>query len=147
MITVLTVAFHRYLQTDFEKFFQKYVEAVGLFELIENPNAKDRDKLMGFESKINKEMPVALSVLDRHINPKKGEFSTVSNKLRIEYRDPNNKLCTLELAEDKIQYALCTAIREVHQIVMRNMKEYQLEQPVNDNSEPQTSTVASLFKV
>jgi hypothetical protein len=147
MITVLTVAFHRYLQTDFEKFFQKYVEAIGLFELIANPNKKDQERLMEFEKKISKDIPVALSILDRHINPKKGEFSTVSNKLRIEYRDPNNKLCALDLAEDKIQFALCTAIREVHQIVLRNMKEYQLEQPVNDQSEPQTSSVANLFKV
>jgi hypothetical protein len=73
----------------------------------------------------------------------KKEFSICSNQLI--FKDKNGKEITLN--EDDIQYYLCCAIERVHEIIMKNIKNYQLEQPVNFGLDTQNSDLKELLKV
>jgi len=145
MITVLTVAFNKYLSVKYEDFTQKYIDALGLFQLIDNPNPDDVARLEKFEKEISDDCLISLYKLDRHINKSKGEFSTVTNKIRFCYR-VGGQLKENELTEDDIQTLLCKAIREVHQIVLRNMKGYQLEQKIDSGSDDLDPLLKEILK-
>ena len=76
---------------------------------------------------------IPLYVLDRQINPSKKEFTVTQRKITI----PKNiiKSSSLDdedygdsqivtLTESHIQYYLCRAIREINDLVCRNIKDY-----------------------
>jgi len=134
MINVLTKAFDVYMRTPFEDFTSKYILAVGLFQLIDNFKEKDLETLKEIETFTNDKIKVSIYKLDRVVNPTKGNFEITERKFSFirEVIDGNR---TIELTESQIQQHLCKAIRIVHEIVLRNMKDYKLEQSMNPSSE------------
>ena len=134
MINVLTKSFDMYMRTNFEDFTSKYILARGLFELIDNFKQEDLDELEVIEKYTHIKLKVSLYKLDRVVNPSKGEFNTSERKFQFNREVIEGKR-TIELTESQIQEYLCNAIRRVHNIVLKNMKDYKLEQSMNPSDD------------
>ena len=144
MITTLTACFTKYLSIPFEDFTGKYITARALFQLMDSFEQKDLDRLKTFEEQINDKIHISLYKLDRNINSSKKEFKMNSNKI-IFREKVGAKIIETELSENEMQNLLCIAIREVHEIILRNMKKYQLEQPVNMPDSAQDEDMIKTF--
>jgi hypothetical protein len=113
---------------DFERFTSKLILAFGLFEVMDIEHAKERERLKFIEENTHEDIRIALYKLDRCINPNKKDFDPVDHKFKFlvsipgEFQDKE-----LTLSEQQIQNYLCLAIREVHQIVLKAMKDYKIE--------------------
>jgi len=133
MINALTMAFEHYLSVPFEQFTDKYISALGVLSMIDDFEDSDKKIMTFIESNTTESIKVSIYTLDRTINPTKGEFKTVKNKIKFR-RDGVES----EFSEGQVQRFLCLAIRKVHEIVMVNMKNYKLERSLgsyqqNDN--------------
>lgn len=142
MITALTIVFNKYMATDFESFTAKYMLAKGMFQLLEPADFSqvEYDKIIKIGKYTHPDVQVSLYKLDRVINPSKGEFSIVAKKFTFN-REDNSETVTLD--ENAIQKYLCMAISEVHDIMMRIMKKYKIEQSMETGDDDS----ADLFKV
>jgi len=130
MITVLTMAFAQYLRTPFEDFTAKYILARGIFQLLDNLDKEDIVELKEIERYTSPEVRVSLYKLDRAVNPTKGEFKTVAKKFEFNM-DYENNPGKITLTDDEIQNILCVAIRRIHEIIMKVMKSYKVEQSMD----------------
>lgn len=145
MISVLTMAFQQYLKCEFQRFTEKLILAKGIFELLDEYDKKDLKSLDFIETNTNDKVMISIYKLDRVINPTKGEFKTIQSRFTF---TKNKSKEEITLTENEIQQALCVAIREVHQIVMRTMKDYKIEQSMTGIGDGETSKeLAGLFKV
>lgn len=135
MINVLTLCFSQYLKTPFEDFTSKYITAIGLFKLLDNYDPKDIEELKLIEKWTDPKIKVSIYKLDRVVNPTKGEFTTIEKKFTFsrDIKESDKKLITL--TENQIQEHLCVAIRRVHQIVIKNLKDYKIEQSMNQDDD------------
>jgi hypothetical protein len=131
MINSLTLVFAHFIQTRFDDFSERYSQAISIFELIESPIQADKKRIYEFQEAVSKEMPISLWILDRHINPEKCEFSTVNHFIAFEIKNSNGSVTEKRFTENQIQKALCNAMVEVNQIIMRNIKNYQFEMPIH----------------
>jgi hypothetical protein len=145
MITTLTVCFTKYLSIPFEDFTAKYVTARGLFMLMDSFDKDDEKKMKSFEEKISDKVPISLYKLDRYVNPSKREFDTSVGTVIFKYMQGRD-IKSVSLDEAEIQQLLCVAIREVHEIILKNMKKYQLEQPVNYGESADEVDILKLLK-
>jgi len=147
MINVLTKAFDVYMRCPFEDFTSKYILAVGLFQLIDNFKEEDLKILKEIETFTDDKIKVSIYKLDRVVNPTKGNFEITERKFSFirEVIDGNKYI---ELTESQIQQHLCKAIRIVHEIVLRNMKGYKLEQSMDpsSNNNPEDEIFMDMFK-
>lgn len=144
-ITTLTAYFSKYVAIPIEKFSEKYACAVGLFELFNNPNEEDRKRLMSFKDEVSIDIPVPLAILDRDINPTKGDFKFSNNKVIYTIKLSDGRNSEIVVDENQMQKALYDMILEVNQIVMRNMKPYQLEQEVHQGSSNISTELANII--
>lgn len=147
MINVLTRVFAQYMATPFEDFTSKYILARGIFQLLEKKSYNETDlaTIKLIEKWTNDKTKVSLYKLDRVVNPSKGDFQTTTNKFKfIRSVTEGNKEITLD--ENKIQDILCIAIRRVHEIIMRVMKDYKIEQSMAQGDEEDTAEIDKLFK-
>ena len=135
MITVLTFTFRKYLETPFEDFTSKLILAIGLIELIDDFDETDKEKLFTIEKFTHSNVRVSLYQLDRVVNPAKGEFSTIDPKFRFNTVLDNGDKKTIALTGNIIQKYLCIAIRQVHQIIIKNMKRYKIEHSSDGDGE------------
>ncbi|KKL56740.1 hypothetical protein LCGC14_2242410 [marine sediment metagenome] len=85
---------------------------------------------------------VSLYILDRCVNPAKGEFRVTQNRVTFDTNvpDDNDKEMAkqVQLTENQIQYYLCKAVRRVNDVVMKNVKGYSEEIPIPDLGEIKT---------
>lgn len=131
MINVLTLAFRKYLDAEFEDFTTKLILAKGLMELTD-AKPDDVEMIDFIENNTDANTYVSLYKLDRVINPTKGEFSSVKNSYRFicnKYNDEGEEV-NIKLDDLEIQDRLCKAIRQVNNIVMRMMIGYKLERKI-----------------
>jgi len=135
-ITALT---EHYLSLPVEKFTDKLISAFQIAEVGEF-NKDDIKRLKFIESDTKNDINVSFYMLDRQINPEKIGFKKTSNKARFLTTKTNsmNERIPIVLPEEQIQKALCEAIREVSQIVMRNTKDFNMEfkRPSNNKHGP-----------
>ena len=132
---LISYAITHYFGQKYESFTSKLIAAIAIFELIgkEEYDEKDYNKLLWIEKYTHEDVMIPLYVLDRQINPSKKEFTVTQRKITI----PKNiiKSSSLDdedygdsqivtLTESHIQYYLCRAIREINDLVCRNIKDY-----------------------
>ena len=129
------MVFAQYLKTPFEFFTDKYILARGVFNLLEEGayNKADYDEIIFIETFTHPDVKVSLYKLDRNVNPSKGEFKTVENKFTYYQETPENEAITL--TDSQAQNYLCIAIRRVHEIMMRIMKDYKIEHSMNNDND------------
>ena len=143
MINALTMSFEHYLSVPFEQFTDKYISALGVLSMIDDFNDDEKDIMNFIESNTMEGIRVSIYTLDRTINPSKGEFNTVKNKIKFHRGD-----IVQEFTENQIQRFLCLAIRKVYEIVMKNMKNYKLERSIGSyNSNDTTKYDGGVFDV
>lgn len=147
MINVLTRVFAQYMATPFEDFTSKYILARGIFQLLGEDTYKKEDfeTIEKIEKWTDDKTKISLYKLDRVVNPSKGDFQTTVKKFKF-YRNVVEGKKDLELDENKIQDILCKAIREVHEIIMRVMKDYKIEQSMVQGDEEDKAEIDKLFK-
>lgn len=145
MINVLTMVFAQYLRTPFENFTDKYILARGIFPLLDKYSEEDFNEIKAIEKHTTPHIKVSLYKLDRDINPTKGEFKLTSRKFSYIQDVPDKT--TIIITDGNIQHHLCIAIRRVHEIVMKVMKGYKMEQTLGDDDEDDEKTLQELFEV
>lgn len=129
MITILTFHITRYFNIPFENFTDKLISALGIANLIDEFDKKDKEKLYFIEQNTHKNLMVSFYKLDRVVNPAKGEIKDTEYSFKFkrnEFTSESDKYITI--SDGGIQKYLCEAIREVHEILMRNLKDYTIEQ-------------------
>jgi len=74
---------------------------------------------------------VSIYKLDRNINPTKESVKNVVKNVKLKFlrndsHDTDNieEKSTIEMTDDTAQYYLCKAIREVNDLVIKNIKSY-----------------------
>lgn len=132
MINALTIAYEHYLGVPFESFTDKYISAMGLIAMIDNVSVDDAAILSKIERLTDDKIRINFYVLDRTVNPTKGEFKSTTNKVQF---NVDNEIKTY--TENQIQKRLCVAIRKVHEIIMRYMKNYKMERSMGSISNTQ----------
>ncbi len=144
MIPVLGLVFQKYLETPFQMFTEKFISAIGVLEILDEDIPKeDSDRIKFIEENTNKKLFIPIYSLDRVINPSQESFNSSNQKFKF----PNNDKQFIELKESQIQYYLCMAIREVHNIVMRNMQGYKIEQNMSKFTEESENIDKGVFNV
>ncbi|KKN77145.1 hypothetical protein LCGC14_0363420 [marine sediment metagenome] len=134
-----------YVALPYQKFTEKVIAALAIFQVIQK-QTQDPKKVMEFENdeleimwieeNTNTKVMVPIYVLDRCVNPAKGEFRVTQNKVTFDTNIPDENAEDMakqvELTENQIQKYLCMAIRRVNDIVMKNVKAYSEEIPIPD---------------
>jgi hypothetical protein len=130
MIQILTIAFNNYMSIPFEDYKSKLISAIGLFELNENLDEKIKNRLNFIEENTHERVGFNFYALERFLTHRKQEINSSDHKLIIK-----NKLTKdqVELTESKIHIYLSTAIREIHQLVLKSFEDYKIEQKMNKN--------------
>lgn len=126
---IVTRMTEHFLSLDYEDFTAKIIVALTFSNIIVKFNKDDKKRLEEIEMDTHKDILVSIYKLDRAVNPTKGEFKSISNKIKFirndwKERESANLDSQIELGEDKIQHYLCMAIREVNQIVFKNLRSY-----------------------
>ena len=135
------------------------VAALAIFQVIQK-QTQDEQKAMEFENdeleimwieeNTNLKVMVPIYVLDRCVNPTKGEFRATQNRVTFDTNvpDENNEEMSKQvtLTENQIQKYLCMAIRRVNDIVMKNVKAYSEEIPIPDLGMMSTGETGLDFK-
>jgi len=102
----------------------------------------DELEIMWIEENTHPKVMVSLYILDRCVNPAKGEFRVTQNRVTFDTNvpDDNDKEMAkqVQLTENQIQYYLCKAVRRVNDVVMKNVKGYSEEIPIPDLGEIKT---------
>jgi len=126
--------FQEYLKKEFEDFTSKFILARGIFQLLDKYDAKDFSEIENIEKYTDPKIKISLFKLDRVVNPTKGSFNTTEHKFTF-IQNITSKKSMITLTEQQIQQYLCVAIRRVHEIVMKNMKSYKLEQSMDQGED------------
>lgn len=126
---LITRMLEHYFSIAYEDFTSKIIVALTLPKIVEDFNEDDRKRIEFIEENTNEKIMVSLYKLDRCVNPTKGDFKSVIHKRRFIRNDAKQRVArqqqeTIELDEDQIQHYLCCAIREVNQIIFKNVKIY-----------------------
>ena len=123
MITILTFNISHYFGIPFENYTDKLISAIGLAKLIDEFSKKDFEKIKYIEKNTHEKVMVSFYKLDRVVNPTKGEIQETEYTFRFkknEYKNDEDKY--VKMNDLTIQRYLCEAIREVHEILMNNLK-------------------------
>lgn len=140
MISAITKQYDHYLSLEFTAFTEKLIAVLGLCELMDFEE-EDVQRLKEIEEDTNDEVRVPLYTLDRAVfrseNLQKTDKvetkrSHVFEKNKKKYNDHD----TIRLTENRIRFYLCQAIREVHQILSRNMVPYKIERAMSKIDDP-----------
>jgi len=147
MISVLTMTFAQYLRTPFETFTDKYILARGIFQALDKKEYSEKDfkELEMIELWTDEKTKVSLYKLDRVVNPSKGDFTVTDHKFTFK-REIKTGNPSVTITENEIQNRLCIAIRRVHDIVMRTLKDYKIEQSMHSGAGDIDEDLAGLFK-
>jgi hypothetical protein len=134
MITILTFNISHYFTIPVENYTEKLISAIGLANLIEDFDEKDLKRLKFIEQNTHEKVLVSIYKLDRVVNPTKGEVKETEYSFKFK----RNKFSTdedkyVKMNDLTIQKYLCEAIREVHQIVMKNLRGYMMEHKIQVN--------------
>ncbi len=146
MIPVLGLVFQHYLAIPIEQFTDKYIAAVGIIQLIENEvSEEDNKKIKDIESITDEKLYISFYALDRAVNPSKDAFVTNNEMTKFKRKDGT----FIKLSAGEIQYYLCKAIREIHQIILKYMKGYKFEQNLGTMSadESKNTVLGGAFNV
>jgi hypothetical protein len=113
-------------------FTEKSISALALLKVVEKVPDEDIERIRWIQLNTHKEIEVSLWKLDRTINPTKGDIETHRHKLvffknNVTQEDIETGNGSVSLNEDAVQFYLCEAINEIHQIVTRNIKGYKEE--------------------
>ena len=129
-----TALIEHFLNTPFQNFTEKLVAGFQI-ESVMDFDEHDRLRLEFIEQNTNENIMVSLYILDRFVNPEKGArvTKTISKEFRTNvYDEITQQYKMITIPEDKAQMILCEAIREVCQIVSRNVKGYNDEMKLPD---------------
>lgn len=149
MISVLTLAFRKYLETPFEDFTSKLILALSIFELLDTYSDEDLERLQEIETYTNNKVYVNFYKLDRVVNPSKGEFQATDNKFKFLKENKKENAYddnTITLTENQIQKYLCLAVREINQIIFRNLKAYKVEQSIEGMESDNDDVLSEILK-
>lgn len=133
---LVSAAFSHYMNIPYQQFTEKLIAALALFNIIQARDENDLKKLKWIEENTHVNIHKSLYILDRYVDPTKGVVEKIPPKLtfypickpeNIEYDKWEINQHKITLTSDDIQYFLSTAIREVNDIVMKNMKGYEVE--------------------
>ena len=133
---LVSAAFSHYMNIPYQNFTEKLISGMALFNIIQNYNEEDLKRLEWIEKYTHVNIKKPLYILDRYVDPTKGNIEKVPPKYTIHpIEKPENinydkweiNQKKITMTGDDIQYYLCEAIREVNDIVMRNMKGYEVE--------------------
>jgi len=142
---LVSFAIQHYVSIPYQKFTEKVIAALAVFQVIQrqtgdsdkaNEFENDEMEVLWIEENCHPDVMVPIYILDRCVNPAKGEFHVTHNKVTFETNVPDesdtgsNK--TVTLTENQIQRFMCGAIRRVNDIVMKNVKSYSEEIPIPD---------------
>ena len=142
MINALTIAYEHYLGIGFEMFTDKFISAMGLIKMLDNVKDEDVKILNNIEKNTDNDILKSLYTLDRSVNPTKGEFNVVQNKIKFTI-DGEFKTYT----ENQLQIKLCVAIRITHEIIMSYMKNYKLERSMSRTGDGTKDNSTGVFDV
>ena len=128
---LLTYMTQHYFGIAYERFTDKIIAALALFKVMEKFKPADYERVKYIEQSTNEDIEVSIYKLDRNINPTKGDFKTTSVKITFNQNKPTRLTDDkyedkgkITLTEDEIQYYLCCAIREIHDIICTNLSGY-----------------------
>ena len=137
-----------YFSIKFEDFTSKMIAALEIFQVIEGYNENDYKRLLWIEDNTNKDIMVSIYKLDRCVNPVKTSFRVTHNKatfIRNDAKPEDVEGGTITLEEDQIQYFMCKAIREVNDIVCRNIRDYGEEMKMPKFSESESFEISNVL--
>ena len=126
---LITRMLEHYFSLLYEDFTSKIIVALTIPELIEGFDKDDFDRLKFIEENTCEKAMVSIYKLDRAVNPSRGEFKSVLNKRKFirndfKVREARQQPIHIELDEDQMQHFLCCAVREINQIIFKNVKMY-----------------------
>jgi len=122
-----------YFSKRIEDFTEKMIAALGIFQAIEltDEGVDDYSTIKWIEENTHKDVMVSIYKLDRNINPTKESVKNVVKNVKLKFlrndsHDTDNieEKSTIEMTDDTAQYYLCKAIREVNDLVIKNIKSY-----------------------
>ena len=137
LLTYLAEVFYQERE---QNFTEKLIKAMAIFAALDQYDTEDFKRLQYIEKNTSQSMLISLYKLDQRVNPAKKEFSGVTNNVILTRNDGKK----IRLTEYAIQQALCQAIREVVEIVTRNLKPFAEELEFYGGDEDESD---SSFKV
>lgn len=110
----------------------RIIAALGIFEAIDKQIDADADRIQFIENYTHEKIGISIYVLDRNINESNKETKVASysvdfhqkqgHKL-VHYKEDN----CIKLSSNEMQEVLMKAVREIHEILIRNIKAYKEE--------------------
>ena len=142
---LISFVVQHYVSLPYQKFTEKIIAALAIFQVIQKQTQdpqkvvefeNDELEIMWIEENTHIKVMIPIYVLDRCVNPTKGEFRVAQNKVTFDTKIPDENdedtAKQVTLTENQIQKYLCMAIRRVNDIVMKNVKAYSEEIPIPD---------------
>ena len=125
-MNLTTALIEHFLNMPFQNFTEKLIAGFQLIEVIKF-SPEDELRLKFIEENTHEDIMVSIYMLDRFVNPTKGDFKirNVVKEFRTNIRNIHTREYQMvSIPEDKAQRYLCLAMREVCQIISRNIKGY-----------------------
>lgn len=141
---LVSFAVQHYVSLPYQKFTEKIIAALAIFQVIQRAKENegfeyDELELAWIEQNTHEDLCIPIYILDRCVNPTKGEFKPSHNKITFDTNIPDvdnpEVPKQVTLTENQIQNYLCMAIRRVNDIVMKSVKAYSEEIPIPDLGE------------
>ena len=127
MARLVSFMITHYFSIPFEQFRAKFISAIGLFTMIEKPNPSDFKKILYIEKNTHPEVMVSWYKMCRHYdrdtdNDKKQFVKFRRNDWQM--RETKGLEKDIALSKDEIDRYLSMQMREVHNLVIKNIKYY-----------------------
>ena len=135
-VQAVVVVFNHYLSVDYDSFTAKAISALGVLRtMTENDKVnEDIETIKKIISITSEDLYLSMYVLDRWVNPDSVVDNTLTlkvsvdapDKMKVTYR--NGRTFTKDSGSDYfLQKKLCEAIAKIHLIVMKNIRNYNVD--------------------
>jgi len=128
----------------YQHFTEKVIAALAAFKVLRRDLADegrdqvefedDEMEVRWIEENTHPKLMISIYILDRCINPSKGEFRVAKQSVTFDSNTPSEDdpltLKQVTLTENQMQFFLCSAMRRVNDIIMKNIKAYNDEIPI-----------------
>lgn len=112
-----------------ERFTDKIISAIALFTTIKDYDPEDYKEILWIRENTHKDIMVPLYVLDRNVNPTKGDFKVVNHRFKFRRndhhkREENRQDPDITVTDDRIQYYMCLAIERIEHLICLNIRDF-----------------------
>jgi len=151
---LVSALFQHYMSLPYQSFTEKLMAALALFKIVQEADQQDFKRLQWIETHTHENINKSLYMMDRCVDPTKGKIDKIPDTITVYPTEKPKNMSQenwendghrIRLTVDDIQKYLCLAIREVNDLVVKNMQGYEIERKMKFGEE--SSDKDDLFSV